>query len=310
MQPIAPLSQANYLSRFFIFLALLLMCQSFSLLLGNLIIEKVYGLELGPQIDLLALAKDTPEALSALRINQFLSQILGMLLPVVFYARLVNVDVAEELGAFNRALPLSYLLSFVLMVSAIPFIDWTMELNRGIDFPALLGEAGKSILESEQRMEELTSLFLKMSGPADLLLMLGLMAVMPAICEEFVFRGVFQKIMHRGFNNAHAAVWVTAFLFSLAHFQFYGFVPRFILGAALGYLYLYSGTIWVPMVAHFTNNAIAVLSVYYGFNTEALATGSTQYILAATSILLVVVMLIIMARAEKKNPAHVVTDRI
>lgn len=310
MQPIAPLSQVNYLSRFFIFLALLLMCQSFSLLLGNLIIEKVYSIELGPQIDLLALAKDTPDALSGLRINQFLAQILGMLLPVVFYARLVNVDVAEELGAFNRALPVSYLLSFVLMVSAIPFIDWTMELNRGIDFPALLGDAGKSILESEQRMEELTSLFLKMNGPVDLLLMLGLMAVMPAICEEFVFRGVFQKIMHRGFNNAHAAVWVTAFLFSLAHFQFYGFVPRFILGASLGYLYLYSGTIWVPMVAHFTNNAIAVLSVYYGFNTEELATGSTQYILSAVSILLVIVILVVVARAEKKNPAHVVTDRI
>jgi hypothetical protein len=87
-------------------------------------------------------------------------------------------------------------------------------------------------------------------------------ALMPAIAEELIFRGVFQKIFANLFRSDHFAVWFTAFLFSAVHLQFLGFIPRFILGLAFGYLFLWGGTLWLPVISHFVNNAFPVILSY------------------------------------------------
>ena len=84
------------------------------------------------------------------------------------------------------------------------------------------------------------------------------MAAIAAISEELIFRRVIQKLIQKHSNNIHLAIWITAFLFSAIHLQFYGFVPRMLLGAVLGYMYFWSGSIWMPIIAHFTNNFIGV----------------------------------------------------
>ena len=89
-----------------------------------------------------------------------------------------------------------------------------------------------------------------------------MLAVLPAIGEELIFRGVFQKIFYDFFKSGHMAIWVTAFLFSALHFQFYGFIPRLILGLVFGYLFFWSGTLWLPVLSHFVNNAVPVIGVY------------------------------------------------
>jgi membrane protease YdiL (CAAX protease family) len=89
-----------------------------------------------------------------------------------------------------------------------------------------------------------------------------IIAVLPAISEELIFRGVFQKIFQNIFRSGHLAVWFTSFLFSAIHLQFYGFLPRFILGLIFGYLFLWSRNLWFPVIAHFINNAVPAAGTY------------------------------------------------
>ena len=91
---------------------------------------------------------------------------------------------------------------------------------------------------------------------------LVIIAALPAIGEELIFRGVFQKILQNLFRSGHLSVWFTSFLFSAIHFQFYGFLPRFILGLIFGYLFLWSRNIWLPVIAHFINNAVPTVGAY------------------------------------------------
>jgi membrane protease YdiL (CAAX protease family) len=96
-----------------------------------------------------------------------------------------------------------------------------------------------------------------------------MIAVLPAIGEELIFRGVFQKILCSLFKSGHLAVWATAFIFSALHLQFFGFIPRFILGLIFGYLFLWSGTLWLPVISHFVNNTVPTVAAYiHGFGNN------------------------------------------
>ena len=119
--------------------------------------------------------------------------------------------------------------------------------------------------EAENTAAELQERFLSGTSYLDLFVNIVVMAIAPAVCEELLFRGVIQNQLEKWFKNAHVAVWVAAIIFSAIHFQFYGFFPRMILGAALGYLLVYGKSLWLPIVAHALNNFMAVV-VAWGAN--------------------------------------------
>lgn len=104
--------------------------------------------------------------------------------------------------------------------------------------------------------------FLVMDSPLEFLFSLFVMAILPAVGEELVFRGFLQRYLGRTRIGEHAAVWATALIFSAIHFQFEGFLPRVLLGAMLGYLFFWSRNLWVPIAAHFANNAMQVTAAY------------------------------------------------
>ncbi len=87
-----------------------------------------------------------------------------------------------------------------------------------------------------------------------------ILAVLPAAGEEMIFRGVIQRMLGRILRRGDMAVWLAAFIFSAMHFQFYGFIPRFILGLVFGYLYYWTGNLWLPVTAHIINNSVTVIS--------------------------------------------------
>lgn len=103
---------------------------------------------------------------------------------------------------------------------------------------------------------------LVMDSPWEFLFSLFVMGLLPAVGEELVFRGFLQRQLGRTRLGEHAAMWVSALIFSAIHFQFEGFLPRVLLGALLGYLYFWSRNLWVPIAAHFANNAIQVTAAY------------------------------------------------
>jgi membrane protease YdiL (CAAX protease family) len=111
-------------------------------------------------------------------------------------------------------------------------------------------------------MADLTKYLTQFDTPGYFILSVIIIAIIPGIGEELLFRGFLQNIFRKIIQNDHVAVWLAAFFFSFIHFQFYGFIPRFLLGALFGYLYLWSGNLIIPITAHFLNNFVSLFSLY------------------------------------------------
>ena len=117
-----------------------------------------------------------------------------------------------------------------------------------------------------------------------------MIAIIPAIGEEFFFRGLLQRIFSNWVRNTHWGIIISAFLFSAIHMQFYGFFPRFLLGAMFGYLFVWSGSLWLPVLAHFINNSLAVIAYYLVsirvLDEKVVNIGSSSYFMPITFICL------------------------
>ena len=148
-----------------------------------------------------------------------------------------------------------------LIVVILPLMSVLIAWNAGAHFPAALHDFEVWARASEDRAAVLTKFLTKFNSGARFAVGVLVVALVPAVAEELVFRGVIQKNLVRWFSP-HVGVWLGAALFSAIHFQFFGFVPRFVLGLVLGYLYLWSGNILVSMAAHFTQNAVQLLILY------------------------------------------------
>jgi hypothetical protein len=148
---------------------------------------------------------------------------------------------------------------FSFMIVNTVFIEW----NANISLPEYFSGFENWAIDLEDRMEVLTEYMTNFESTGYFILSIIVIAVIPGIGEELLFRGFLQNILRRIFKNDHAAVWVAAILFSAIHFQFFGFVPRMLLGALFGYLYLWSGNLLVPMTAHFFNNGFSLAALYF-----------------------------------------------
>jgi membrane protease YdiL (CAAX protease family) len=176
------------------------------------------------------------------------------------------------------------------MFSAFPLINYLAEWNSALVFP--IDSVNTWMQSTEQNAEHLIRLFLDTDTIGGLIFNLVLIALIPAVGEELLFRGTFQPLMLKTFKgNYHLAIWVTAFWFSFIHLQFLGFFPRLLLGAILGYGAHWSGSLILPMIGHFVNNALAVLVAFFtGLDTldsevETLGSSNDQIQLVLLSIL-------------------------
>lgn len=154
------------------------------------------------------------------------------------------------------------ILVIVLTFCIFPVSSFTGQLNSMMKLPEWLSGVEQWVMEKEDNIADLIDLLIESRTFGIMMLNILIIAVIPAIGEELLFRGVFQKIFQNLFRSGHLAVWVTAFLFSVIHFQFYGFIPRFILGLVFGYLFLWSRTLWLPIISHFINNSVPVAAAY------------------------------------------------
>ena len=177
-----------------------------------------------------------------------------------------------------------YLLAVGIMLCAVPGINLLADLNSRITLPESLDFIEQILKQQEEAAAALTERFLQADNVGVLLINIGLMALLPAIAEEISFRGTLQQILSDSDSDLSAegglssvsrrrsiiAVWTTAIVFSAIHMQFYGFVPRMLMGAMFGYIFVWTGTLWVPILMHFTNNGLAVMAYYLiGENEES-----------------------------------------
>ncbi|GAB4376692.1 MAG: hypothetical protein Kow0075_04070 [Salibacteraceae bacterium] len=151
----------------------------------------------------------------------------------------------------------------LIMVAAFPMVNALAEFNSNLRFPHWMDGLNQWISGTEANAERLIRLFLSMDSTLDLLINILIIGLLTAVGEELFFRGTIQPLLLKLFPNQHVAVWLTAFLFSFFHLQFLGFLPRFILGAMLGYSAHWSRSLMVPIAGHFTNNALAVVIAWF-----------------------------------------------
>jgi len=191
------------------------------------------------------------------------SQLFTFLFPVVTFLWLFGKGSTHHLK-FKPVTILILLAGVIFILVSGGLIDLSSQLNKML-IPAGSGfERWAKPLE--ESAEQLTKLILNTSGTVAVISTFISIAVIPAVCEELAFRGVMQALMAKSTSNIHIAIWVTAVAFSLFHMQFYGFLPRVIIGALLGYLVIWTGSIWPSILAHFANNATAFL-LYKQYNS-------------------------------------------
>lgn len=196
-----------------------------------------------------------------LRLYQLLSEICLFLAPALLLAWLCSARPAAYLSLRLAADVRAWGLTLLGMILLSPFITLTGFLNSRMKLPARMEAVERWMQSLETSARELTDLLLSEGGSLSLLFNLVVIAVAAAVAEEFFFRGALRRMLERKIRNPHALVWIVAAIFSLVHLQFYGFVPRLLLGAYFGYLVYWSKSIWLPVFAHFINNAVAVIGL-------------------------------------------------
>ena len=203
--------------------------------------------------------------IAQLKIGQGISSALIFIAPpLILYAVTRN----QPMNAIGLRKPNSawmLLIGAVLMFVSLPLTNQLTAWNEQMNFGAAFENLEALLKQLEETAGDLTEQMLQVDTIGGLLFNLLVIALIPAIGEELTFRGVLQQSLTRRCKNAHVAVWLSAFIFSFIHFQFYGFLPRMFLGLLLGYLFYYSGSLWTSILMHFINNGSAVVVAYLDY---------------------------------------------
>lgn len=199
------------------------------------------------------------------KILLMLSSIISFALPALLAAKFIQKDepAFRQLGMTKSPRFTKYLLAIVFMLAIMPAIEFISSLNASYSFPESLKGLEEYLRNIDESAMQSTMKALAGNGIGAFILNLIVLAITPAVCEEMFFRGVLQKFFVDNIRNKHIAILLTAFIFSAIHMQFSGLLPRFILGAVLGYLFYSSGSLWLSIVAHATNNALVVIAAFF-----------------------------------------------
>lgn len=204
--------------------------------------------------------ESTNASTSWLLVEQGVVSTLTFIVGAFLYIYLTHKNPMAYLGMTPTGNIWLYIIASIAMFCIMPLVSATAVWNDSLKLPQALQELEKLMRLMEDTANDFTIQLMSESGAVHLFSALFVMAFIPALGEELLFRGCIQKGLENKIGNAHVAVWVTAFIFSFIHFQFYGFLPRAILGVALGYFYVYGKSLWIPIWAHFLNNATSVLA--------------------------------------------------
>lgn len=225
----------------------------------------------------------------------------GKLLAGLFFLHLIQGHPVARVGLDRRPAWLMMGLAVAAMVAASPLIDWLNSLNQNLSFSGSWAETAR---EWEDQAARLTTAILRPASPLESITTFFMVAIMAAVWEEIIFRGLLQRLLEAGTRNGHLAVWLTALIFTAIHFQFYSFLPRLVLGLVLGYLFWWSRNLWVPMLAHFLNNAVYVLYSWYAGPEAASAIGNPSWIAAMVGLILLTAVLYGVYRSrDRTEPA-------
>lgn len=225
------------------------------------------------------------------KLSQLISTMGLFIAPALIFAWLKNNNFTYlQMFKIN---PKMAVLATLITIVAMPAMGYCMQINQSIHLPNFLSDLESLLRSQENDAENMTQVFLQMPSVIDLIINLFVIAIAPAIAEELLFRGIVQRFIFEVTQKPHLSIWLAAALFSFIHFQFFGFLPRMLIGALLGYLYYWSGNLWYSIIAHFINNGVQVIAVYVSGavpSTKGLDTPEIPWHLALISVALVIAL--------------------
>ncbi|MFK7952517.1 MAG: lysostaphin resistance A-like protein [Ekhidna sp.] len=193
--------------------------------------------------------------------QSFISAIMFIGVPALFIVKGLRINFMEFFPKVDwQSIGLTLVISFSFMVVNSAIGEW----NMSIDFPDSAFEDWAA--QSEEQLKILTEHLTNFTSPTHFTIAFVVIAIIPAIGEELLFRGLIQNLFGKAFNNHHIAIWITGFIFAAIHMQFYGLFPRMLLGVVFGYLYHWSGKLSIAMIAHLINNGLALILIYLSQN--------------------------------------------
>lgn len=230
-------------------------------------------------VQLLTIGEST-DSTKALRLLSVLQDVLAFILPALLAAMVVTRLPATFL-CIDKKIPLKPLiLSIIVMFTAMPAMEWIVSLNEGIHFPDSIHRFEESLRAMENEAETAVTALLGAPDTINIIISILIIGVLTGISEELFFRGALQNLFFATRMKKHICVWITAIIFSALHFQFFGFVPRILLGAYFGYLLWWTGSLWIPILMHALNNSLVVLTTQLG--EESVENGEIESVAETT----------------------------
>jgi uncharacterized protein len=203
-----------------------------------------------------------PDAFNAILILQGTGTLVSLILfPIIYITQIEHKSLRPFFPVqanLATILLVVALLGVVFPIALSPIMVWNMNFK----FPEFLQWFEVWAREKEELGARLTEQMTNFNSLSHMFAGIFVIGLLPAVGEELVFRGLLQREIWRASLKIHLAIWLSAAIFSTIHFQFFGFIPRLILGALFGYLYYWSGNLLIPIYSHFVNNAFIVIMVY------------------------------------------------
>jgi hypothetical protein len=240
-----------------------------------------------------------------LKIMQVILVAITFIVPVLLFAVVIRQEKWKFLPLQKMPNIKQLLIALTICIIALPIVSYTAEWNSNIHFPDSLKNIENWMRIKENAANETIKIFFANNTISNMISNLFVVAFMAGLSEEIFFRGFIQRLFIENKLNHHVAIWLTAILFSAIHLQFFGFIPRVLLGAVLGYLYFYSGNLWLSIIAHSVNNGFAVVMAYVTGSIDAdpfadKGTETINLVLVIISVVIVVTQLFFLKRWQKQ----------
>ncbi len=246
-----------------------------------------------------------PANSDVMKIIQSVTALVGFFIPTLIAATLLSKRPVKLLGFPSSGMKVNQVVLAVLLVGSALLVSSSLSyFTNSVPIP----EAWKIRFDKmELEYNTQVSAIISLKNMKDYILALIIMAFLPALCEETLFRGGLQNFLTRATNRPWLSIVAVSVLFSLAHFSFYGFLSRVFLGMVLGALFYYSGKLWLSIIAHFINNALAITMLYIATQQgkplkEAIKQDVTSY-WGMLAIPLVIALFVAFKRASVRQPA-------
>ncbi|WP_295648899.1 CPBP family intramembrane glutamic endopeptidase [uncultured Mucilaginibacter sp.] len=229
-------------------------------LIGMALVTVLYGL--GTINQIMAFDTTAPNVTTSIWILQIASTTIPLFIAPVVFARYVVNEPKAYLKPAIKIAPAFFGLVLLVMLVSMPFMEFLIDMNQKMVLPHSLKWLQQWMRDKEDAATTEMQALLQMKTFGSMLFAVLEIGLLTAIAEEFLFRGCVQSIFTSWTKNHHWGIWIAAIIFSAFHMEFFGFLPRMVLGVFFGYFVYWSGSIWTGVLAHFINNGTDVVLTY------------------------------------------------